>query len=457
MADIVFVDDDGELVQSLVRVLSPMLAPRTICAAGNAVKALELAKRELPLVAVIDLCLDEKVGVESGFELLSRLKSHDPDMRIVVLTGHGSISHGIRAMQLGASSFVEKPADPLHVAALLKDAISQADLARAYRALARDPRRGLAAELRGSSRAVEKLREEVEFAASTNQPVLLLGETGTGKSLCARLIHERSKRCARKCVFYHPNFAGGDIVQSELFGHVKGAFTGAMDSRRGLAQEADGGTLFIDELDSVPSDTQVLLLDLVQERRVRAVGSDSVQSIDCRFIAATNKPIQEALAQHMIRRDLYHRLAHCVINLPPLRDRIDDIMPLAEGVLARLSERDAVRVSAFERGVEQLFRSHSWPGNIRELQGVVENAAYRAQFKQRSCIVEEDIQLNSTLVDGVVRSTPLSRSFHEQVEAFKRDLIRHALEAAGGNQAQAAATLGIDRGTIRRLISPACG
>lgn len=453
MADVMLVDDDAELVQSLVRVLSPLIAPRTICAAGNAAKALGLFGKEAPSVVVIDLCLDERVGVESGFELLSRLKSEQPDTRIVVLTGHGSTTHGIRAMQLGAASFVEKPADPLHMAALIKDGIAQAELTRAYRDLAQQKNHGFMAELRGSSRAVEKLREEMEFAATTNQPVLLLGETGTGKSLCARLIHERSRRRSRKCVFYHPNFAGGDIVQSELFGHVKGAFTGAVESRKGLVQEADGGTLFIDELDSVPSETQVVLLDLIQEHRCRAVGSDIVQQVDCRFIAATNQPIDQALAQQRIRRDLYHRLAHCVIQLPALRDRIEDVMPLAEGFLARLAERESLRVGAFESGVAEVLRAYAWPGNIRELQGVVEHAAYRAQFKGRSSIVRDDFPLNLGVSDQGARSDQTTGSFHDQVEEFKRGLIRHALEAAGGNQVQAAARLGIDRGTIRRLLS----
>jgi two-component system C4-dicarboxylate transport response regulator DctD len=453
MSDIMLVDDDGELIQSLVRVLSPLLAPKTIFAAGSTAKALELRRQYSPRVAVVDLCLDERAGVESGFDLLVQLKGEDPDMRIIMLTGHGSTSYGIRAMQLGAASFVEKPADPHHVAALIKDAISHVELVNAYRALVKDSTANVASELCGNSDAVQKLREEIEFAASTNQPVLLLGETGTGKSMCARLIHQRSRRRDRKFVFYHPNFAGGDIVQSELFGHTKGAFTGASESRRGLAQEAEGGTLFIDELDSVPSDTQVLLLDLVQERRVRPVGSDEFHNVDCRFVAATNVPIEDAVTRHLIRKDLYHRLAHCVIAIPPLRERLEDVIQLAGNALSRLCERESLRVSAFERGVEDVLRSYSWPGNIRELQGVVENAAYRAQFKGRLSIRVEDIQLHVSPQDRVVQRVAAAPSFHEQVEVFKRELIRHALEASGGNQVQAATALGIDRGTIRRILA----
>jgi two-component system response regulator GlrR len=451
MADILLVDDDGELVLSLARVLSPLVAPCKIAAAGSAAMALEVLKKDAPKVAVVDLCLDEKVGVESGFALVTRLRADYPDMRVIVLTGHSSVAHGVKAMHLGAASFLEKPADPFHLAAIIKDAISHADLLRAYRELARGEAQRMPSELCGSSRAIQQLREEIEFAASSNQPVLLLGETGSGKSLCARLIHELSKRGSRRCVFYHPNFAGGDIVQSELFGHVKGAFTGATDSRNGLAQEADGGTLFIDELDAVPSGTQVLLLDLVQERRIRPVGADRFHAVDCRFIAATNQPIADALAQQRIRADLYHRLAHCIITIPSLRERVEDVGPLAERALARVSERESLRVIGFEDDVVDVLRGYTWPGNVRELLGVVEHAAYRAQFKGRARIAREDVQ--ARLVSGT-SPTSVSKeegSFHEQVESFKRTLVRHALEVTGGNQAQAAERLGIDRGTIRRL------
>jgi DNA-binding NtrC family response regulator len=228
-------------------------------------------------------------------------------------------------MQLGAASFLEKPADPEHLAALLKDACAQAELRRAYNELKNEGSRAGLSELSGISVALQKLREEIEFVATTNQPVLLLGETGTGKSLCARLIHDLSKRRTRKCIYYQPNFGGGDIVQSELFGHTKGSFTGAVENRRGLVVEADGGTLFIDELDAVPAETQVKLLDLVQEQRIRPIGSDVYQKVDCRCIAATNRPIQEALDSGLIRRDLHHRLAHCVISIPPLRERLEDL------------------------------------------------------------------------------------------------------------------------------------
>jgi len=460
MADILLVDDDTELVQSLVRVLSRLVAPRTICAAGTAMKAMELVATERPLVAVIDLCLNERVGIDSGFELLAQLRATAPEMRVLVLTGHGSRANGVKAMQLGAASFLEKPADPEHLAALIRDAIAQVELRRELEKHAREGGAASARELCGESAAITKLRNDVAFAAATSQPVLLLGETGTGKSLCARLIHEQGARCTKKFVHYHPNFGGGDIVQSELFGHTKGAFTGAVESRRGLVLEADGGTLFIDELDAVPKETQVLLLDLVQEQRVRPVGSDSYHRVNCRFITATNKPIDQVLAEGVVRKDLHHRLAHNVIMIPPLRERREDIPLLVSSALQTIRQREGLNVFDVESRLIVAMQEYSWPGNIRELQGAVESGAYRAHFNGRSTIQQQDVHLA-----GVARSEVSSQvhsavegggqvtgaSFHEQVESFKRDLVRKALTTCAGNQVQAALLLGVDRGTIRRL------
>jgi anaerobic nitric oxide reductase transcription regulator len=215
--------------------------------------------------------------------------------------------------------------------------------------------------------------------------------------------------------------------------------------------EADGGTLFIDELDAVPAETQVTLLDLVQEQRIRPIGSDTFQKVDCRCIAATNRPIHEALGDGAIRRDLHHRLAHCIINIPPLRERIGDLPALIESSLRRLREREGLNVFEVEPQALARCSAYTWPGNIRELQGIVESAAYRAQFKGRSSIQAEDLKLGEGELRTTVASSAQSKSFHEQVEAFKRTLIHQALEACGGNQVQAANMLGVDRGTIRRL------
>jgi DNA-binding NtrC family response regulator len=451
MSDILLVDDDVELLQSVMRILQHKLDGRKIIGVSSSEKALEVISKDRPLVAIVDLCLDESVGIDSGFSLIERCRSLDGDLRILVLTGHGSVANGVRAMTLGASSFLEKPVDPDHLAALVRDALNQGELRREYYRLKEHRDTDLTKALCGSSDAIKKLREDILFAAATSLPVLILGETGTGKSLSARLIHEHGKRCSAKFVHYHPNFAGGDIVQSELFGHRKGAFTGAVESRRGLVIEADKGTLFIDELDAVPSDTQVLLLDLLQERRVRPVGADSFSTVDCRFIAATNKPIDEALSSQTLRQDLYHRMAHCVIELPPLRSRKEDIDELVRAALSQVQKQESLNVFECSPDALELLQQYDWPGNVRELVGVVQVSAHRAQFRGRSFISSEDLTIRMSEHSKGDETPARQGDFHAQVESFKRKLIAEALVDSRGNQVQAAQALGIDRGTIRRL------
>ncbi len=452
MKDLLLIDDDAEMLQSLARALSPLIAPLSLSGAGRAEAAMQTLLAENPKVVVLDLCLDERIGVDSGFSLLEKIVAQSPTTRVIILTGHGSLSHGVRALTKGAASFLEKPVDPAHLAALVVDAARQAELRREYERLRRQNGGSPLTQLVGTSAEITRLRERIDFAASTNQPVLILGETGTGKGLCARLLHELSPRAKGKFVHYQPNFGGGDLVQSELFGHLKGAFTGAEGARKGLALEAHGGTLFIDELDEVPAETQVKLLDLIQERRVRALGSDSFQSVDCRFIAATNRPIATALEEGKIRRDLYHRIAHYVLDLPPLRARLGDIPVLCERILSDLQAHEALNVFDIERGAVEILQRQQWPGNIRELQAVVTNAAYRARYMGRSVIEINDVKGVEGIAEQGAGPEYPSGSFHEAVLAFKSKLVREALSRSGGNQLKAAAELGLDRKTLRRLV-----
>jgi len=447
--DVLFVDDDEEYLSSLVRALSPLLKPSSVRAVISASQALHVSRECCPLVTVMDLCIDERQGVESGYELLASLRRINSSQRILVLTGHGSVACGIQAMGLGASNFIDKTSTPEHLAALIRDAITQARLRRECESLRRDRDRGSDLFLTGTSAASTRLMEEIDFAATTSQPVLLIGETGTGKSLCARLIHNRSARAARNFVHYHPNFGGGDLVQSELFGHVRGAFTGASESRDGLAAQAGGGSLFVDELDEVPIETQVKLLDLLQEYRIRPVGSDSFISVSCRFIAATNRSLEDAITSGKIRRDLYHRISHCLIRVPPLRERRDDIAVMAKHFLARVAQRESIHVFEFSDQALVICEEHAWPGNVRELQAVVETAAFRAAHRGRSIIQREDLSLSGEA--GLPDGAEHQGAFHERLEAFKRRLVEDALDSCGGNQVRAAKLLGVDRGTIRRL------
>ena len=448
MCDVLLIDDDGELLHSLARALSPRIAPLKIAGASSAQGALELFERHRPRVVVVDLCLDERHGTESGFQVLARMRDMDASSRIIVVTGHGSLSHGVRALRLGAASFVEKPADPERLAAVIMDAATHADLRREFDTAPQERPQALTLQLVGRSHAIKALRDRISFIATIPHPVLIVGETGTGKGLCARLIHECSPRRARRFVHAQPNFGGGDLAQSELFGHIKGAFTGAVESRTGLAVEAHEGTLFLDELDEFSHEIQVRLLDLIQERRARPVGSDSFKKIDCRFIAAMNRPLEEALTGNKLRRDLYHRVAHNVLHLPPLRERLDDISDLSEAIVTSMRERGDVKVFEVEREVLDHLKTRRWLGNIRELQAVVESAAYHAHYHGRSIVSLEDISKTSAEARD-----ERSQSFHERTERFKLRLVEDALAQCEGSQVRAARMLGLDRGTLRRIVA----
>ena len=444
-SDILIVDDDSDALLSLVRVLKGTLPGERIHAATSAAKALTLVKETRPAVAVVDLSLDEKSGIESGFALMRELLSLEPTCRVIVLTGHSGVDYGVRALREGAASFIGKPADIAHLSVLIQDGINQSHLRRHYDELKRAqiPTHDIV----GRSAAIDKVRKEITYAAQTSLPVFITGETGTGKGLCARVLHELSERGGGRFVRYQPTFGTPDLVNSDLFGHVKGAFTGASGDRNGLFAEARGGTLFLDEIDELPLENQVALLGVLQERRFRPVGSSKELETDVRVLSASNHNIEDAIEQGKLRRDLYHRLAHIVIDIPPLRSRREDIPDLVAHVLTSLQRRERVTVYSCAPDAVTLLASREWRGNIRELEGVVQSAAYRAQFEGRGEIVRDDISGSASPISGE------REGFHARVSDFKMKLVQEALQRHGGNQVKAARELGLDRMSLRRILA----
>jgi len=448
-ARLLLVDDDGEAVISLSRALRAAGFKGTLEAAGNVERALALGKEKDFHVAVIDLTLNQREGVESGFFLLGSLVKDYPRCRVIVLTGSASVQHGIRALSAGAAHFLEKPADPRHLAALIEDSVRQSNLRREFETL----KDGAAHEgiqlIIGVSAHAQGIREEVRFAASHAQAILITGETGTGKGLCARAIHEASQRRGKRLVRYQPSYSSPDLVTSDLFGHQKGAFTGADAERKGLIEDADGGTLFLDEIDALPLETQVSLLGVLQEKRYRSMGSSQEKEAHFRLLCASNQLLESCVQKGTVRRDFFHRVAHATIHLPPLRERLEDVPVLAEYVLSQVRMREQLNVFEFSKESLAKLGGYAWPGNVREFEAVVEGAAFRAQFERRSVIGESDVQVRSAGPSGAPLGT---HSFSEQVEAFKAKLITEALENNAGNQAKAAQSLGLDRSTLRRII-----
>ena len=446
MNSVVLIDDDSDACLSLARALKAAGLSAAIHAATNAAQGLEFAVQYDASVAVIDLCLEERRGVESGFELLSALIQRLPACRVIVLTGHGEVQHGVRALQAGAANFLSKPADISHLIALIRDGLQQSTLKRSYDSL-RATGAGVEQTLVGTSAAIERVREAIRFAATTQQSIFLRGETGVGKGLCAQLIHQLGRRASKKFVRYQASFGSADLVNSDLFGHRKGSFTGAGEDRTGLLSLADGGTLFLDEIDELPLATQVTLLGVLQERRFRRVGGNEEVVSDFRLITASNQDLEKCITDGKLRRDFYHRIAHSVIEIPALRTRKEDIAALAEQVLQALRTREQISVFSVTPDALAKLEEYEWPGNVRELQSVIEGAAYHAQYRGGSSISADNINLQVT---GRTSSTPLDKlengiDFSTLVEDFKLRLIEDVLILHEGNQVRAAEALKLDR------------
>jgi len=445
---VLFVDDEPQIIQPLLRRLVREEPAFSYQHVENETKALSFIAQHHPEVVVVDLSLDPALGPQSGLSLISKLHTSDPTVRILALTGHQAESFGVTALQRGAASFLQKPAELRHLAALIRDGVSFSKLKRQYLKLQSTPD-DLAAKTGLVSKNAKMLSviQQIAFAASNTQPVLLVGETGTGKGVAARAIHRASPRAGRSFIRFQPSFTGHDLIGSELFGHQKGAFTGAAAERKGLIEEADRGTLFIDEADQLPHETQVLLLEVLQEGQFRPLGSNAVHKSSFRLVAATNRPADDLLGESAFREDFYHRIAHCTVVLPPLRQRREDIPEFANRFVQALVEREQLAVQGLTPEALARLDTEQWPGNIRQLQAVVEGGVYRTSYHNRRFVEINDLSLDADNRDG-----PLPGSFRQQVREFELELIKQTLKAHDNNQSQAAESLQLDRSSFRRIL-----
>jgi DNA-binding NtrC family response regulator len=452
---ILLIEDDSEALLSLSRALKAYLQDVSIDGVGTAEKALEQFRKEKFKVVVLDLELVKGQGPSSGLELLTELLSIDSELQVIVLTGHSSLEFGIESIKKGAKSFLEKPADVQALSVLISNAFNNYEIFKAIKNQTKENNTSILSKLAGKSNVTEKLKNEILFAASTNQSVYLTGESGVGKGLCASLIHQLSNRKNKKYIRYQPTFLSSDLVNSDLFGHKKGSFTGADKDRDGLLKDVDGGTLFLDEIDALPVETQVQLLGVLQDKLFRQVGTNIELKCDFRLISASNAIISEAIKDNKVRKDFYFRIAHHTISIPPLRERIVDIPDLVDSILMEGTSRKDFSVYSFNSSAELKLKNYSWPGNIRELQAIVEGAAYRAQYASRFEITEDDIIFPNDTTNETSKDSKkdLGEGFHIKVLNFKKHLIREALARNGGNQVQAAKELGLDRSSMRRIIA----
>ncbi|MDD2942470.1 MAG: sigma-54 dependent transcriptional regulator [bacterium] len=448
---VLFVDDDNALLRGLSSAIKRRLTEVSILTADNTDDALKLARQKNASVAVIDLEIDPTVGPESGLSLLTSLIEVSSEIRTIVLTGHSDSTWGIEALRRGAGSFVTKPASYDHIYYLIKDALQQSRLAQQLsQTLKSEPlnlyRKRLG--LLSASPTMEACLDSAAFSASTRQPLLILGATGCGKSLLARAIHSASDNPATPFIHYQPNFGSPDLVSSELFGHERGAFTGALEKRRGLIEEADGGTLFLDEVDELPLETQIRVLHVLQEKVFRPLGGKKELHSDFRLIAASNRNIEESLASGKLREDFFHRIAHDTIVIPALTERREDIPLLVRNILAEIAERENRRVLRLENSALGKLTSYNWPGNIRELHAVLTNAAARAYYLGSEIINSSHVQLKTPIKP---KPQPTGGSLRERMQNAEKQAIAEALKHARGNQSEAARLLQIQRTSLRRL------
>ena len=368
-----------------------------------------------------------------GLELLSQLKARDPSLPVVLITGHGDISMAVGAMRNGAYDFMEKPFSPERLVDAVRRALEQRGLAREVSSLRRQlaERSSLEGRIIGRSPAMHNLRELIANVADTSANVLIEGETGTGKELVARCLHDFSRRQPQPFVALNCGGLPEQLFESEIFGHEANAFTGAGKRRIGKIEHADQGTLFLDEVESMPIPLQIKLLRVLQERTLERLGSNQSIAVDCRLIAATKADLDALSRQNQFRSDLYYRLNVVTLELPPLRERREDILELFQHFLQLAALRFDREPPELDAQTLSRLMSHDWPGNVRELRNVAERYALGLPaFKKNGA------------------ATVVSLGFSEAVEAFERNLLTEALQRTAGNLSQASQELGMAKTTL---------
>ncbi|MFO0552590.1 MAG: sigma-54 dependent transcriptional regulator [Polyangiaceae bacterium] len=404
-----------------------------------------------------DLVLaDLQLGDDDGIALSAWVKSRHPNVPIVVVTAHGSLEIAVAALRVGAHDFILKPFDDDTLVQTLARTLASARLREEVHRLARpepsppNKSSGASADLLGASPQMRAVSELVRRAGPTDASVIIVGESGTGKELVARALHACSRAATGPFVAVNCTAVPEHLLESELFGHTRGAFTDARQSRAGLFAQASGGTLFLDEIGDMPLGLQPKLLRALQDRVVRPIGADREQPFDARIIAATNANIEVALAERRFREDLFFRIAVITIELPPLRARGGDVLLLAQAFLEQFARKADKPVGGISPAAAQALLDYDWPGNVRELMNCIERAVTLTDHDQ---LLPRD--LPSRVRRGVPSSAPKRALPDNQLlplRTVERDHIRHVLDSVGGNKSLAAKVLGLDRKTLLRKL-----
>ncbi|ATC57817.1 sigma-54-dependent transcriptional regulator [Vibrio anguillarum] len=430
MCDVFFIDDEADIRIAIAQ--SFELANLTARLFSSAEEALLAAKADgLPLVVVSDICLP---GL-SGQSLLNSIHHQDAEVPVILITGHGDISMAVQAMHDGAYDFIEKPFATERLIETIHRAIEKRHLTLENQQLKRSLKASqtLGPRIIGNTGNIQALRDTITHVADTQADILLFGETGTGKELVARSLHEQSSRRELNFVALNCGAVPENLIESELYGHEKGAFTGAETKRIGKFEHAQGGTLFLDEIESMPMQAQIRLLRVLQERVIERVGSNTLILLDIRVIAATKVDLKQAAQAGTFRQDLYYRLNIVTLDIPPLRQRKEDIPALFHHFLLVAAARYGKAATALSQPEMQRLISHDWPGNVRELRNAAERYVLLGKLAQLG-----DNEPSQKLPTHLV----------EQVAEFEKSVIEQALIECGGRINETMERLNVPRKTL---------
>jgi DNA-binding NtrC family response regulator len=445
----ILIVDDEEVLQDILTALVRRQG-YTPFSAMTGEEALEIHERERIDLVLLDLMLPEL----SGMEVMKRLLKQNPQQVIVIITAFSSIEGAIEAMRDGAFHYIPKPFKNEEVLLTISKGLERRQLAEENQALREQLRQRYAFDnIIGKSKSMQKVFELIQLASPSRSNILVLGESGTGKELVAKAVHHHSRRAEGPFITVNSGSMPHDLLESNLFGHVRGAFTGAIASKKGLFELASGGTIFFDEIGNVPLETQAKLLRVIQEKEFMRVGGIETIKVDVRIVAATNADLEVLVREGNFREDLYYRLNVITLDLPPLRKRAEDIPLLARHFLAKYAQENEKNLAEITSQAMELLIDYHWPGNVRELENVIE----------RAVVLSISSVLNVDLLPPAVREPRFSTvapsslpahglSFKDAVSAYERQLILRALRSSEGVQKKAAELLQVKPTTLHEMM-----
>lgn len=446
MQSILIVDDEQSIRKSLTGILQDEGFSPSSTASGEA--AIEKISQEKPDLILLDIWMP---GMD-GMETLSRIRDMYPDQLVVMMSGHGTIETAVKATKLGAYDFIEKPLSLEKVLLCIQNAVKVSQLVEENREL--KERFGEEHEMIGNSKPIKELKQQIKIAAPTSGWILITGENGTGKELVARAIHKNSRREEKPFVEVNCAAIPEELIESELFGHEKGSFTGATTQRRGKFDQAHMGTLFLDEIGDMSLKTQAKVLRILQERKFERVGGNKTIEVDVRVIAATNKDLEKEISNGNFREDLYYRLNVIPFHVPPLRDRKADIPLLVNHFLEYFCSKESREIKVLDDEAMQAIKSYLWPGNVRELKNLIErlaimspgNTITRSQLPQAVC------DRSQPALNEQTAACLTAENFRMAKEEFEKEYLIQKLTENEWNISRTAEAIQIERSNLHRKI-----